>query len=129
MGTNYGLYNQQPTHYFNNATYSRTGYNNNMSKNYYSGIEKTSSRAFFQYNYTPTPSQAYYQTNQPSMYSPPASPSSQQPPLVSTTPPQPIPTSPKKNRNDPNGIQLSKSKTLSRNFKVTSKIISEKIIS
>ena len=81
MGTNYGLYNQQPTHYFNNATYSRTGYNNNMSKNYYSGIEKTSSRAFFQYNYTPTPSQAYYQTNQPSMYSPPASPSSQHPPL------------------------------------------------
>ena len=121
MGTNYGLYNQQPTHYFNNATtYSRSGFNNNVGKNYYPGVEKTSSRAFFQYNYTPTPSQAYYQTNQSSMYSPPASPSSpQQSPLVSTTPQQPVPPSPKKNLNDPNGIQMSKSKTLSRSFKVT----------
>lgn len=119
MGTNYGVYSQQQTQYYNNNAYNNSNYNrspntyNNVNKNYFQGIEKTSSRAFFHYNYQTSQSNqnsaAYYQTSQTNMYPQAAqSPHSVQPPkkVINT------------NEQNQTGVRLSKSKTLSKSFKV-----------
>lgn len=119
MGTNY-VYNQQQAQYYNNsaynpnANYNRTSYNGSVNKNYFQGIEKTASRVYFSYNYqasqnASSPQTSYFQAGQQNMYQQQQqSQTSQQSTKKPQSPPSEI-----------SSVKLSKSKTLSKNFKVS----------
>ena len=119
MGTNYGVYNQQQTPYYNNNSYNtpsfnRASFNGSVNKSsYFQNIEKTSSRVYFPYNFqsqnASSPPASYYQPSQHNIY-PPTSQINQSPKKNPAPPGTPATES--------RAIKLSKSKTLSKNFKV-----------